>query len=48
VAVTIETKTTIKPIKRILQQLLKHDLSYETLTTKTEKEVQNANPLYLN
>jgi len=33
---------------RILQQLLKRDLQYETLTIKTKRTVQNLNPLYLN
>jgi len=45
-AVTIETA---ELSKRSLQQLLKCDLSYETLTTKTDKKtIQNLNPLCLN
>jgi len=46
VAVTIETA---ELSNHSLQQLLKCDLSYETLTTKTDKNtVQNLNPLCLN
>jgi len=31
----------------IFQELLKHDLPHETLTTKTKKNFNNSNPLYL-
>jgi len=31
---------------RFLQQLFKHDPSFETLTTKTKKTFHNSKPLY--